>query len=328
MSRRRRLSYPILRHWSHILSNSHRAFEVQSNHYCFQSGNTGSGIFKNSGMLTDTLEERRHVVPAFLWNGRWDRRRSILKTRRWIAVRLRCCLRLRECLTGKRGNHRYCWSECRRMICWRRDAHSGTGCSHCLILFSITSSYTFAASFLFLLHGCFAPTSCIWQIGQTNFMRVLWNILLIVRYGNASKRWSSSYSMRELPRCQSRFYSLLMLDSPDLQAEETDRWALTTDWKPIGHLSTGNLSDPFWMFFDIFFTSASGVSSTDKFCMILESRRFCFASMRITLAGCRWELEGQERKNEKTTFTNSTHWRSSSVARHVWKASKFSKTRV
>jgi len=27
--------------------------------------------------------------------------------------------------------------------------------------------------------------------------------------------------MRELPRYQSRFYSLLMLDSPGLQAEET-----------------------------------------------------------------------------------------------------------
>lgn len=94
-----------------------------------------------------------------------------------------------------------------------------------------------------------------------------------------------------------------MLDSPGLQAEET-RSTLITDFRPVDdHLSTGNLANSFWMLFDIFLTSTTGVSSTDKFCMILESRRVCFTSMRIPLAGCRWEVEGRERKNERPLRT-------------------------
>lgn len=74
-------SYSILSHWYHILSNPHGTFEVQSNDYCFKSGNTGSGIFKNSGMLTDGLEKCRHVVPTFMRKGLCGMDGSILKTR-------------------------------------------------------------------------------------------------------------------------------------------------------------------------------------------------------------------------------------------------------
>ena len=94
-------SYSILRHWYHILSNSHGAFKVQSNDYCFESGNTGRRIFKNSSMFTDGLEEGRHIVPTLVRKGRW---RSVLEARRWIAIRLWRCLwlRLRKSLTRKR----------------------------------------------------------------------------------------------------------------------------------------------------------------------------------------------------------------------------------
>ena len=104
-----------------------------------------------------------------------------------------------------------------------------------------------------------------------------------------SQEWTGSYSMHELPQYQSRFYSLLTLDSLGLQAEETISYRPQTE-KPIvgeGYLSTRNLANSLWMFFNIFFTSAAGVPSTNKLCMVLESRRVCFASMRITLTGCK-----------------------------------------
>ena len=92
--------------------------------------------------------------------------------------------------------------------------------------------------------------------------------------------------MRELPRYQSMSYSLLMLDSLGLQAKETISY-----WPQIepilGYLSTRNLANSLWMFFNIFFTSAAGVPSTNELCMVLKSRRVCLASMRITLTGCR-----------------------------------------
>ena len=88
--------------------------------------------------------------------------------------------------------------------------------------------------------------------------------------------------MRELRQYQSRFYSLLTLDNLGLQAEENSK-LLTANRKLIGYLSTGNLANSFWMFFDIFLTSTAGVPGTNKLCMILETRRVCLASMRIAL---------------------------------------------
>ena len=38
-----------------------------------------------------------------------------------------------------------------------------------------------------------------------------------------SEEWSSTYSTHELPRYQSRFYSLLMLGIPGLQAGRKDQ---------------------------------------------------------------------------------------------------------
>ena len=102
--------------------------------------------------------------------------------------------------------------------------------------------------------------------------------------------------MRELPQYQSRFYSLLTLDSLGLQAEETiSNRSEIEDYKNR-YLSTRNLANSLWMFFDIFLTSATGVPSTNKLCVVLESRRICFASMCITLTGYIWALEGRRRR--------------------------------
>jgi len=136
------------------------------------------------------------------------------------------------------------------MIC-RLRAHrycaSSTRWSHCL-MFSITGNYTSATSVLFLLYDCFTPASCIWQIGKTNFMRVLWNIAC------------------------TNFLSI--------KVGFIAYWCLAA---LAFKLSTGNLANSFWMFFYIFLTPATWVSSTNKICVILESRRVCFAPMRITL---------------------------------------------
>ena len=77
------------RRWSSIRpSNSHGTFEVQSNDYCFESGNTGRGIFKNSGMFSDGLEECRHVVPTFMRKGRLGMEMGSICSSIWIAIGL------------------------------------------------------------------------------------------------------------------------------------------------------------------------------------------------------------------------------------------------
>lgn len=49
------------------------------------------------------------------------------------------------------------------------------------------------------------------------------------------------------------------------------------------HLSAGHLSDSFWVFLDVLFATAAGVTGTDEFGVVLEAGGDCFAAVGVAL---------------------------------------------